>query len=154
MASLPETGVVALAMASLTATIGRTGCPPAAIFDRVGLYPDQSGDPMRAVPLSRYCDLLEHAAARTGDAAFGLRAGAAFGLEDFGPLGAVMTHAPTLGVALRKLCRYFDVYQDGTRVRLERDGARLRLEYEILDPRITRRPQVRGNSFPALRSGQ
>lgn len=133
--------VLALATTGLVDCIGRAGGNAESIFDRVGLSAHKLLDPMNSLPLQQYCHLFETTARQTGDDAFGLRFGAAFRPRSLGALGYVTINAPTLGAGLRKLCQYFDVCQGASVLRLVRDGALLRLEYQIHDGRITRRRQ-------------
>jgi AraC-like DNA-binding protein len=58
-----------------------------------------------------------------------------------GPLGMLAVNAPSLGAALRHLCRYFPAMQEHSDLSLVADGDLMRLEYQIRDGRIAARRQ-------------
>jgi AraC-like DNA-binding protein len=133
--------VSAVAASGVVGLIGRYGGDPDRVIGAARLEMRDVGNPDASLDLNRYCDMFEQAARQTGVDDFGLRFGTAYRLENMGPLAELALNAPTLGEALRKLCRYFPAIQEHSTLALRDDGDLVRLEYQIRDGRILRRRQ-------------
>jgi AraC-like DNA-binding protein len=133
--------VSAVAASGVVGLIGRFGGDAERVFGAARLQVPDAADPDALLDLNRYCDLFEQAARQTGVDDFGLRFGQAYRLESMGPLGALTLNSPSLGEALRNLCRFFPAIQDHSTLALRDDGDLVRLEYQIRDGRILRRRQ-------------
>ena len=133
--------VSAVAATGVMGLIGQCGGNPAKIFGAASLDVRELGDPAASINLRSYCDLFEHAAQQTGVGSFGLRFGVQYRLEDMGPLGLLLINSPTLGDALKSLCRYFPAIQENSTMCLRADGDLMALQYQIRDGRIAQRRQ-------------
>jgi AraC-like DNA-binding protein len=133
--------VSAVAASGVVGLIGQCGGDSERILGAARLEMRELGDPAAQLDLRSYCDLFEQAACQTGVDHFGLRFGSAYRVEDMGPLAQLALNSPTLGAALRNLCRYFPAIQEHSTLSLREDGSLMRLEYQIRDGRIARRRQ-------------
>jgi AraC-like DNA-binding protein len=136
-----EPRVSAVAASGIVGLIGRFGGDPDRVIGAARLEIADVGNPDASLDLNRYCEMFEQAARQTGVDDFGLRFGHSYRLEDMGPLGELALNAPTLGEALRQLCRYFPAVQEHSTLALREDGDLVRLEYQIRDGRILQRRQ-------------
>jgi AraC-like DNA-binding protein len=136
-----EPRVSAVAASGIVGLIGRFGGDPDRVIGAARLEIADVANPDASLDLNRYCEMFEQAARQTGVDDFGLRFGNAYRLENMGPLGELALNAPTLGEALRQLCRYFPAVQEHSTLALREDGDLVRLEYQIRDGRIVRRRQ-------------
>lgn len=102
---------------------------------------DESAVGPGCLDLPRYCELIEAAADKTGNDAFGLQFGRNLAPEGLGLLGAIALSSSTLGDALDNLARFFPCYRQNTHAFFRRSGDLCRLEYRILDGRVLRRRQ-------------
>ena len=103
--------------------------------------PALNADPcVGRVSMSEYQALLARASLRTGDPALGLACGLQAAESSFGLVNALVTHAPSLRLALELLSRFHPLLLDGVRVSLtERLGvATLRCEFPRLGPSLER----------------
>lgn len=113
------------------------GLAPEPLFAAAGIPPEVLHTPgvEARVSIARYNALWESIVACAGDPHFGLHLGEAAGASLAGDvLMLVMRHAPTVGDALERLCRYHDLATNAVRLRLEREGARGRLVWHAQDP--------------------
>jgi AraC-like DNA-binding protein len=136
-----EPRVSAVAAAGVVGLIGQCGGDADRIFGAARLDMRAAGDPAALLDLNRYCDLFEQAARQTAVDDFGLRFGKSYRLENMGTLGELVLASPTLGEALKNLCRYFPALQEHSTLALRDDGDLVRLEYQIRDGRILLRRQ-------------
>jgi AraC-like DNA-binding protein len=133
VSSVAATGVLGL--------IGQYGGDHDRILGAARLNMHEIANPAAQLDLRSYCDLFEQAARQTGVDNFGLRFGRAYQVEAIGPLAQLALNSPTLGAALKNLCRYFPAIQEHSTLGLREDGGLVRLEYQIRDGRITNRRQ-------------
>ncbi|WP_235706176.1 AraC-like transcriptional regulator QhpR [Acidiphilium iwatense] len=98
-------------------------------------------DPFGRLPLAVYCNLLEEASRRTNMERFGLHFGFASDIRLLGEIGNLVNCVPTVGTALRELCRNFSGLQEQSELRLRFEGGLALLEYRIRDGRIADRQQ-------------
>jgi AraC-like DNA-binding protein len=121
--------------------ISRYGGDPERVLHAAQLSARDVLNPDALLGLSDYCALFERAAEQTGVDSFGLRFGRHYRFEDMGPLALLALNAPTLGVALKHMCRYFPAVQEHSSLSLQADGDVLQLNYQIRDGRIAARRQ-------------
>ena len=98
-------------------------------------------DPDADIPLISYVAMMEQAAAQTGDEMFGLKFGLQFPPAAHGLIGELALAAPSIGASLKAFMDFFPLHQNDTQTAFQQDGARLRLEYRILDAEIWSRRQ-------------
>ncbi len=133
--------VLAAAATGIETYINASGGDPEIVLNRVGLRPDDLAEPTRSVSLESYCTMLETAAAETRNPQFGLAYGAQFTPEMFGLIGFIALASTTAAAAFQNLAELFSHHQSGTETRFGRSGNLARLEYRIIDPLISNRPQ-------------
>ncbi len=133
--------VSSVAASGVLGLIGQCGGDHDRILGAARLNPHEIANPSATLDLRSYCTLFEQAAAQTGVDHFGLRFGAAYQVENMGPLAQLALNSPTLAAALQNLCRYFPAIQEHSTLSLREDGALIHLEYQIRDGRITQRRQ-------------
>ena len=122
------------ALTALPALIRSLGADPAPIIAGAGLRPDALDQPSNRIPFAALTRLLSEAAARTGCAHFGLLAGRTWHLPDFGTLGEIVRHAPTVGEALEEFVLLQHLHSGGAiTLLLQRDGV-VDFAYAIYDP--------------------
>ncbi|MBW4090024.1 MAG: AraC family transcriptional regulator [Proteobacteria bacterium] len=134
-------GIQAVAATGIAAFIAAHGAAAGRVFATAGLAPDTFAHPHHRLPLVAYCDLFEQAARQTGIDTFGLRFGLARATDALGEVGDLALTAPTLAAALAALCRFFPALQEHSSLTLHREGALVRLDYQIRDGRIVQRRQ-------------
>jgi len=123
------------ALTALPALIRSLGADPAPIIAGAGLRPDALDTPSNRIPFAALTRLLSEAAARTGCAHFGLLMGRTWHLSDFGTLGEIVRHAPTVGEALEEFALLQHLHSGGAMaLLLQRDGV-VDFGYAIYDPR-------------------
>jgi AraC-like DNA-binding protein len=128
-------------LAPILEPLAARGYDTAAILRRHALPATQPIDPYQLVPLARYVALFEHAADLLQDQFLGLKLGHAFKPELLGPLGFLFRAAPDLGVALRHLSSYVNVWQSGTHLDLIPGDRTAACTYQIDDPHLRPRRQ-------------
>ncbi len=84
----------------IPATLRRFGVAPAQALAAAGLPADALDDPAATIPFAALTPLVTACVALTGCPWFGLLAGQGIRVANFGPVGALMRSAPTLGEAL------------------------------------------------------
>jgi AraC-like DNA-binding protein len=120
----------------IAADLRRRGLAPDALLAKAGLRRADIADPETRVPYPAVLRLIEHAAAVTGDASYGLQLGAARDLRDGGLLGFVMLNSPTLIDALTNLQRYYRILGEGEDFEIERAGPMATLRFREADPAL------------------
>jgi AraC-like DNA-binding protein len=90
-----------------------------ALVAEVGLPPRCLDDPDLKVPARLVGRLLELAAERAHEPAFGLRMAESRRLSNLGPLGLLVRDEPTLRSALEALMRYIPLHNEALSVRVE-----------------------------------
>lgn len=93
-----------------------------ALVAAVGLPPRCLEDPDLKVPAQQVGRLLELAAERAGEPAFGLRMVESRRLSNLGPLGLLVRDEPTLRGVLEALMRFIHVHNEALAVRVEQVG--------------------------------
>lgn len=111
--------------ASLTqfrALVAELGADADALVAEVGLPPLCLDDPDLLIPADKVSRVLELAAARTGEPAFGLRLAESRRLSNLGPLGLLLRDEPTLRHALEALVKHMHLHNQALSVRTEQVG--------------------------------
>jgi AraC-like DNA-binding protein len=99
------------------------GVQPAEVLSHVGLSTDALDHMDNRIAFATADALLGECVARTGCPHFGVLIGSRWGLAQFGALGELMRHSPTVGEALRSLAIYQRLNSDvGAVFVLEHEG--------------------------------
>ncbi|MDC8830252.1 AraC family transcriptional regulator [Alteromonas gilva] len=96
-----------------------------------GVDPDALSHPHSQLPLSRYLDILNMAAANSGNPLLGIDLGKRVGPEILGALGFLFLTSRTLYDGLKALCDYQNLLQESTSLVLQREGNKYAFRYEI-----------------------
>lgn len=99
------------------------GLDPIALARACGVDPRALDGPDLPVPASRIARLLEEAARRAGDPAFGLRLADTRRLSNLGLIGLLIREEPTIGAAITSLIRYVRLQNEALRCAIERREA-------------------------------
>ena len=103
-----------------------------ALLEEVGLPARALEDPDLKVPALAVGRLLELAAARSGEPAFGLRMAESRRLSNLGYLGMLVRDEPTLRSALEALMQNIRLHTDALALRLERVSELVSLHEELV----------------------
>ena len=143
--------VRAAATAGLCAAIRRAGAEPGPLLDPLSVSESAiDAEPLSWLDLAGYCQLLEQAANRCGNATLGWDLGLAQGGGLLGEVAEVVDTAPTLAAGLAMAAHCFAALQEQTLVALEHRNGGAVLSYQIRDGRILRRRQDAELSLGAL----
>ena len=134
MAKIPK--IAARPAIFIVNELRRRRLPTDDLLKEVGLRRTDVADPEARIPYSAVLGLIEHAAAGTGDASFGLRLGASRDQHDSGLLGFVLLNSATLMDALANLQRYIRVVGEGEEFEIERGGPHVTLRFRETDPEL------------------
>ena len=104
---------------------------------RAGVAPELLGDPENRIPFRQYVQLLEMAAATTGDDLIGLHLGALQSIRMIGILGYVVQSSPNVRAQLSHASRYFSLHQEGAELTLHDDAEFAEFSYKVLDPQVS-----------------
>jgi AraC-like DNA-binding protein len=99
----------------------------------VGLPPRCLDDPDLKVPARAVSQLLELAAERAHEPAFGLRLAESRRLSNLGPLGLLMRDEPTLRDALEVVVRYVHLHNEALSLRIEQISNLVVIRQEFID---------------------
>jgi AraC-like DNA-binding protein len=116
---------------AIVAALRSRGVDAGALLAEVGLSTDALADPARRHPLEVTTRLWRLAIEATGDPAFGIEVARHTGYQTFHALGFSLATSATLREALERIARYFAIVTDAADVRLDPDGARLRLSVQM-----------------------
>jgi AraC-like DNA-binding protein len=89
------------------------GADPKRVLARAGLAHDALNDPDKRIPFGALGRLLEFSAQATHHPQFGLLAGRMWRLEDYGAVGKLIRHSPTLREAIRLFVVYHHLMSEG-----------------------------------------
>ena len=103
-----------------------------ALVAEVGLPPRCLGDPDLKIAASKVGRLLELAAERAGEPAFGLRMVESRRLSNLGPLGLLVRDEPTLRSALEALVRYIHLHNEALAVHVEQSSNLVVIRVELV----------------------
>ena len=85
------------------------------------------------VPLKKYLRFIEIAAEWSGDPLLGARLARSAGPETLGAIGFLFLSSPTLADALSDSCRFMNLLQGATHVKLSRDGETVSWSYQLYE---------------------
>ncbi len=97
-------------MSHLPLLLRELGVPSDQVFFRAGIAPELFARPDNRIEYHRLCELLHISEKLSHRDDIGVLTGARFNLEDFGQLGELMRHSPTVGKALRRLNMHLHFY--------------------------------------------
>ena len=103
------------------------------LYHGVGLKPTILNDPDARIPFAQIVALYEHAAALTGDDAFGLHIGEHVDPTVFDVLGYSVINSPTFGAALDRVVRYNFIWTNGSCFTVEGSDGHTKISYIYLD---------------------
>ena len=109
---------------------------PEEVLRAVGLDPALQADPERRIPYAKYVAMGAYAAERTGDDCFGLHVAEGAAPQMFDLLGYAGMASLTVGDALDRMVRYYEIWSDGGAYGLRTEGARVHLTYAVRDPLV------------------
>jgi AraC-like DNA-binding protein len=136
-----EPRVLSLAAAGVLGVIDQFGGDADRILGAARLDDRLVTDRSASMELRSFCTMFEEAARQTRVGTFGLRFGLQYPVESMGPCGELALNSPSLGAALRDLCRYFPAMQDHAALTLRKHGDLVSLEYQVTDGRLVERRQ-------------
>lgn len=90
---------------------------------------DTLANPESLIPYSRFLNLLDLCAEKSGNPLFGLEYGLYQGVAIFGPLFYLIRNARTVGESLQELAHYYHLHSSGAHVGFEQQGDLLILSY-------------------------
>ncbi len=108
-----------------------------ALLRQAGIDPALLNDPENRIPFHRYVELLESAAAATGDDLIGLRLSSMQSIQVVGVLGYVLQSSPDVRTQLMHTTRYFALHQEGAAITLRKAGEVAEFVYTVLDPQVS-----------------
>lgn len=111
------------------------GVDPAELCRRAGLTLEDLHEPERRIPGHIMRTLWSSAVAMTGDEHFGLHTAERFRMAAISLVGYVLMNCRTLGEALDRLARYTNLFSEGLRYRISRDGALVHIDLDIVRDR-------------------
>jgi AraC-like DNA-binding protein len=104
---------------------------------RVGIDPVVLEEPDNRLSMRQMVQVLDAAAAATGDSCLGLHLGAAQSLQVAGVLGYALQSSPDVRTQIALAARYFSLHQDGAEISLVVQGDLAELRYAVVDPDVT-----------------
>jgi AraC-like DNA-binding protein len=107
------------------------GLDPKALLLEVGLPMRCLEEPDLMVPSQRVGELLERAALRANEPAFGLRMAQTRRLSNLGPLGLLVRDEATLRSALEALVRHIHLHNEAMSVTVQETGGRVAIRVEL-----------------------
>lgn len=122
------------ALCRYPALLEDVGADPALVFRRAGLSLADVASPDQIISFAGFGRLLLAGRELTGLEHIGAMAGRRASLDHLGPVGQLMRHAPTLGVAIADLVRNQPRYIRGAAVYTVVTGHRLTLGYAVHQP--------------------
>jgi len=107
----------------------QAGLDSAAILKAARLPADTLANPESLIPYSRFLNLLEICAEKSGNPLFALEYGLYQGVAIFGPLLYLIQNARTVGESLQELAHYYHLHSSGAHIGFEQHGDLLILSY-------------------------
>lgn len=105
---------------------------PHSLLRKVGLSQSLISAPAQHIPLTAVVDLLEESAKASGCSTFGLLMAEARQLSDFGPISLLLSHQPTLRVALNTIMRYRHLLNESLAMYIEDAGKMTLIREEVV----------------------
>ncbi|MCB9679960.1 MAG: AraC family transcriptional regulator ligand-binding domain-containing protein [Alphaproteobacteria bacterium] len=98
----------------------RLGVDPQGLLDHAGLDAREVARPDALVPFAASMAIYDALGSATGDRAFGLDIARAVQPRDYGLIGLLWEHHPTLAAAFQALAHYYTAFLEGNAIRYER----------------------------------
>ena len=103
-----------------------------ALIRKAGLTPAQISQPAQHLPTAAVVDLLEESAQISGCETFGLQMAEMRTLSDFGPISLLLSHQPSMRVALKSIMDYRHLLNESLTMVIENNGRTTVVREEIL----------------------
>lgn len=110
----------------------RLGLSPPLMLRKVGLTPRMLASPTQLIPQESALALLEISARESGCDTFGLHLAEARVLSDFGPISLLLTHQPSIRVALETIAQYRHLLNESLGMYIEDVGKTTIIREEIM----------------------
>ncbi len=110
----------------------RQGLHPPLMLRKVGLTPRMLASPSQLIPLESALALLEISAKESGCSTFGLQLAEARVLSDFGPISLLLTHQPSMRMALQTIAQYRHLLNESLGMHIEDAGKTTLIREEIM----------------------
>ncbi|MFM7001917.1 MAG: AraC family transcriptional regulator [Limnohabitans sp.] len=110
----------------------RLGLNPPLMLRKVGLTPRMLSSPTQLIPLRSALALLEISAKESGCSTFGLQLAEARLLSDFGPISLLLTHQPSMRMALQTIAQYRHILNESLAMHIEDVGKTTLIREEIM----------------------
>ena len=105
---------------------------PQAMLRKVGLTPGMLASPSQLIPLESALALLEISATESRCDTFGLHMAEARLLSDFGPISLLLTHQPSIRIALQMIAQYRHLLNESLGMHIEDVGKTTLIREEIM----------------------
>ena len=125
--------IQARATQKILSAAAEAGVEPGEVLHAVQINPVLLASPERRIPYARYVAMGKYAADRTGDDDFGLHVAEGALARMFDVLGYACMASLTVGEALERMVRYYEIWSDGGAYGLRAEGSRVHLTYAIRD---------------------
>jgi AraC-like DNA-binding protein len=135
-AIVPDEAIRVGPVMHIPAIVAAGGRDVAPILAALGLPGRLFDDPDTTVPFRLLGELVARCAAALDDPDFGLRVGAAGGIESLGAAGVLLQHSPDVGTALRNFVLRLAMHDRGGVLLLDTAGSTAKLGYAIYLPDV------------------
>jgi len=146
----PAPGIALQLVEPLLESLADSGINVPALLRDARLRLPAKRDPSALVPLARYVELMECAAAATGDEHFGMHLARFDEPGTLGVLGYLFMSAASLLDTFEGFCAHLDALQEATTNRLLIEAESVTVQYRINDARINQRRQDAEYSISAM----
>lgn len=110
----------------------RLGLNPQVMLRKVGLTPRMLASPSQLFPVESALALLEITAKESGSDTVGLQMAEARLLSDFGPISLLLTHQPSIRMALQVIAQYRHLLNESLGMHIEDAGKYTLIREEIM----------------------
>ena len=110
----------------------RLGLNPQVMLRKVGLTPRMLASPSQLFPVESALALLEITAKESGSDTVGLQMAEARLLSDFGPISLLLTHQPSIRMALQVIAQYRHLLNESLGMHIEDVGKTTLIREEII----------------------
>lgn len=129
-------------LVEVPAVLREMGVDPVAVLARAGLAADALDKSAFMIPFAAFGAVLAAGAEATACPHFGLMIGRRSRVEHYGPVGKLVSHAPSLGKAMQDFVRNHHRYIRGSVFHLLVGELRCMLSYSVEAPRVTGLSQI------------
>jgi hypothetical protein len=123
-----------LIVSSILEEAVKAGVAADALCAAVGLDAALFDDPDARIPFPMHVAFWREAAARSGDAYFGLHSGERFQLPTLGVVGYIAAHTATFGEALQRILHYSALVSSSWAPSFSLDGQIARIDLQAVNP--------------------